>query len=261
MVEPSIRLFLPSFYFLLSTNNGMENIKIPILMYHGIARPLKSGLRTCLCVPKWVFATQMWYLRFAGYTPINMAQLAACMRGDESFPDKPVVMTFDDGFENNYVNALPILRKYGFTATVYLVADRIGKTKNWSPDPRLKDPPIMTIEQIKEMAECGIDFGAHTFTHPHLTQIPPEQLVREVRDCKGYLEQLLGKPITTFCYPYGKTSYSEEIRQLVIDSGYQAACTTRSGCNYPDSDAFALKRLMPRSRTYIPKFAKLLKSP
>lgn len=236
-------------------------VRIPILMYHKIDKPPKGETKRKLYVPPRLFAQQMWYLHQANCKPINMAQLAACMRGEEHFPDKPVVITFDDGYESVYTNAVPILHRFGFTATVYIVADLIGKTNEWDAAHGLTIAPLMNLEQIRDMVKYRIDIGAHTFSHPHLAQIAMEDAVHEIRDCKGVLEGLIQKPVDTFCYTFGPTSFSQELRQVVVDSGYKAACTTAVAGNTPDTDTFALNRVMPRRRTYIPNLIKLLNIP
>lgn len=234
--------------------------RIPVLMYHQITVPVNGDRHSELySIPPRVFAQQMWYLRLARYNPVTMTQIAAFYNGEGTLPNRPVAITFDDGYENVYTHAFPILRRYGFTATVYLVGELIGKTNRWDEREGITSARLMNVPQITEMDRSGVQFGAHTMNHPHLSNIPIDEAVHEIAYGKGYLEALLGKPVETFCYPYGPTSYNKRIRRIVIESGYRAACGCDPGCNTPDDDPYYLRRLFPKSFTDLRRFASLMR--
>lgn len=217
-------------------------------MYHQIVKPCKADKTSHLyCVPTGVFARQMLFLSLSGYHPVTMSALTECLYGERSLPSKPVVITFDDGYLNMYTSAAPILRLFGFPATVYLVADCVGEYNQWDTALGMKRSPLMNLVQIKTLLSRGIEFGAHTCTHPHLRLIPIDQASDEISGAKRKLESATGFPINTFCYPYGqRTAFDPAIREIVVNSGYRAACGTVGGYVDQDADRFYLKRLWPK---------------
>ncbi len=233
--------------------------KIPILMYHQIAEPIKGDLASeRYCIPPRVFARHMLYLRLTGHTSVSIPQIARYFRGEGALPRRPVAITFDDGYLNTYTHAFPILRRYGFNATVYLVAGCIGKTNRWDEAEGFLTARLMNEDQIRDMDRKGIEFGVHTFSHPHLAKMPTHEVVREIKHSKGCLEEMIGKPMYSFSYPYGETSFSKKVRSIVISSGFLAACGTDPGCNAPDEDLFYLRRHFPKAYTNLRRFAALM---
>ncbi|HEX3011777.1 MAG TPA: polysaccharide deacetylase family protein, partial [Syntrophomonadaceae bacterium] len=149
----------------------------------------------------------------------------------EKLPAKPIVITFDDGYQDNYTYAWPILRKYRFTATVFVVTNTIGGINKFDCikhiEPKNK---MMNWAQIREMNANGIIIGSHTLDHLHLTHISYAEAKRQIAESKEVLQHGLGKEVQYFCYPYGDVSPS--IAKLVQESGYKAATAINPGAAY-----------------------------
>jgi len=163
------------------------------------------------------------------------------MATGQDFPERSVVLTFDDGYQSLYTEVFPILQQYGFSATVFLVAGYSGKDNQWPGQPSaIPKMKLLTWEQIDEMARYGIEFGSHTFHHPRLDQLPVGALYDEIVLPKIILESRLGRPVTVFAYPYGR--YTDQVKDMVRGS-YELACSTRTGLVKPVSDRYALERV------------------
>ena len=151
-------------------------------------------------------------------------------------------VTFDDGFRNASDHALPVLRARGLRAIMFLVADRLGGTDEW--DRAIGEPslPLMDDAEVRDWLAAGQDIGAHTLTHPRLTQLPPERMRAEIFDSRRKLEDRFGVPVRHFCYPYG--DQDERVRALVAEAGYEAACTVDHGTNGPRVSPLSLRRAL-----------------
>ena len=207
---------------------------IPILMYHRIGTPDRKNRFKGQYTPEKMFARQMKYLFEHGYQTIPLRDLINYAKQPTPAKAKKICITFDDGYESVYTRAFGVLHKYNFTAVVFLVADCINKTCLWDEDPE----PILTAEQISEMAEAGIDFGSHSFSHRSLVELDTEELEKEVKGSKTALEELLGKQIEAFSYPYG--AFNETVKKMVQQS-YKVAFSTKKGIS--DIQGFALPRI------------------
>lgn len=211
---------------------------VVVLMYHKIARaPLATNLPFLYVIPR-EFDRQMGELLGAGLINVPFGEVhAAATAGQTAF-----CVTFDDGFRNAADRALPVLRARGLRGTMFLVADRIGGEDAW--DRAIGEPPLplMDDHEVRDWLAAGQDIGAHTLTHPRLTQIPADQARAEIFESKTRLEDRFGVPVRHFCYPYG--DQDERIRALVAGAGYEAACTVEHGANGPGTDPFALRRAL-----------------
>jgi len=227
---------------------------VPILMYHAVEGALRPPKYKHFYVLADEFAGQMRMLKRAGYTPITFEALAAARAGTAALPPKPVLLTFDDGYANLRTNVHPLLKELGFPYTVFLVSQRVGKTNDWVIAEGYEATPLLTWEDITEMqADGGVVFEAHTATHPKLAEIGPAEARREMADSKDALDQRLGRPITTLCYPYG--SVSEAVQDMAGESGYTQAVTTEFGRVRADDSPLRLPRISvyhvpPVSLTY-----------
>ncbi|MDL2717141.1 MAG: polysaccharide deacetylase family protein [Acidobacteriota bacterium] len=153
-----------------------------------------------------------------------------------------VVLTFDDGYRGVREKALPALLARGFTATVFVVTDRIGGVNNW--DGETPGEPLLTADEIRTLHGAGIEIGSHGATHRALTQLGAADLAREVAGSKETLERITGAPVTSFCYPYG--DFDDRVVEAVRNAGYRAATVIRGGIPKDLSDPFRLKRVAVR---------------
>ena len=224
---------------------------IPILMYHRLGNVPRRGnkFRNQYVRPK-MFARQMKYLFKHGYQTVSVRDLINYAEQQIPAEDKKICITFDDGYESFYRYAFPILRKYNFTAVVFLVADCIGKTCLWDDDP----VPMLKTNQIKELSDAGIDFGAHSFSHRSLIELDAEELEKEVKESKEVLEELLGKKVESFCYPYG--AFNQSVKKMV-QRHYKVAFSTKRGTG--DIQGFALPRIDVNKDKILPVFIYLLR--
>jgi len=201
---------------------------VPILMYHLVDQ---SFAETKLSVSPSSFARQMEFLNKHKYNVVSIEELIGLLKQNKSIQPKTVAITFDDGYENNYTSAFPLLKKYKLPATIFMVIDNIGKKGFLNP------------AQINEMIESGlVSIGSHTMSHAHLPSLLDKTRLRnEIFESKKALEGITGQKKTLFSYPVG--GFNEEIRQMVKDAGYLGACATSPGKGYPKNDTYALKRV------------------
>jgi peptidoglycan/xylan/chitin deacetylase (PgdA/CDA1 family) len=161
---------------------------------------------------------------------------------DKDLPKKPVVITFDDGYQDNYLYAFPVLKEYKFCATIFLVSGHIGGTNQW--DSQQKEPVrLLSQDEIREMADYGISFGAHTVTHPHLPQLTDDRAFYEITQSKREIEEVVGKEVVSFCYPYGEVSL--RVKEMVAEAGFRCACA----CDTESCDPYKLPRRQIFSKT------------
>ncbi len=221
--------------------------EMPILTYHRIVRTPKEGG----ALPIWVTAEQfeqhLQFLKQQGFQTTTFRDLDVPNRFEDhavphrTKPKKRIILSFDDGYEDNYTLLFPLLKKYGMTAVIFLVADRTENTwdnENISGLPPLK---LLNTAQILEMQEYGIEFGSHTLTHPHLPNIPLEQAQREITESKLRLEERLGRLVQTFCYPYG--ALNEQIKVVVREAGYKYGIASDSGGLALHEDLLEIRRI------------------
>lgn len=216
--------------------------EVPILTYHRVVQSKEEGGS----LPIWVTAAQfeehLQILKAEGFTTLTLSDLAAMPALADRFrPDwKPILLTFDDGYEDNYTLLFPLLQRYGFTATIFLVADM--KQNLWDKDsPDFAPTLLLTTAQILEMQRYGIDFGSHSMTHPRLGAVPLAAAEKEIRLSKQVLEERLGREVNSFCYPYG--SLSTDVKRLVGESGYQFGIASDSGSLFLHEDVLEVRRI------------------
>ena len=229
--------------------------RIPVLMYHSISDNPGPGFRRFAISPS-VFSEQLEYLCDGGYCPMTVSQLAAVIRTGAELPQKPVVLTFDDGFADFYTNALPALMRLQLTATLYLVTACIGQTSRWLEREGEADRAMLTWDQLRQIEQSGIECGSHAHTHPRLDDLPPRDAADEIAGSKGILDRHLRSPVTSFCYPYGY--FSTAVRQAVQHAGYTSACAAGYELCSLESDPFALSRLIVTPDMTLDHFANML---
>jgi peptidoglycan/xylan/chitin deacetylase (PgdA/CDA1 family) len=217
----------------------MQKRPIPILMYHSIEAMPKSTVMRSLHVSPKRFEIQMWFLNMLGYKGLSMRELMPYLEGKKT--GKVVGITFDDGYQNNLINAAPILKKYNFSATCYLVSKRIGASNTWDLKKNITQRPLMTQAEIQEWLNLGLDIGAHTQTHPLLEEIGKHQSQEEIFNCKADLEQTFNVSIKDFCYPFGR--FNETLVNMVKEAGYSTATTMSRGRSTLQSNKLTLPRI------------------
>lgn len=206
----------------------MTQRKIPILMYHQIdAEPPKGSPMRGLVVSPASFARQMAALRMLGYKGLSMDDLVPYLSGEKR--GKVFGITFDDGYENNLRCALPVLKRYGFTSTCYVVAGFVGKSNSWDMQRGVPQVPLMTAEQLQAWIDGGQEVGSHTLTHANLAELDEVDQAEEIAQSKRQLDALVRQAhgVRHFCYPYG--GFNQVSVGCVRAAGYVTATTTVRG--------------------------------
>ena len=200
----------------------------PILEYHMVqqAEPQDAYAYN---VPVEDFRQQLDYLQEQGYTTISVRDFLRAKKGLQELPAKPVILTFDDGYETNYTELLPILEERGLKATVFMVGNSIGREK------------YLSWEQLREMQHRGIEIGSHTANHLPLTEMSLETARDEVKLSKLLMEWNGLHTIYTLSYPNGK--YTTELRDMLKEEEYLAAVTGDAGLNTFATDPYQLQRI------------------
>lgn len=216
---------------------------IPVIMYHRVVNDESEGGVHGTYVTAKKFDEHMRYLKEHNYHPITFKELLKInYRNRFNNGKKYVILTFDDGYEDNYKIAFPILKKYEFNCIIYLVSHlNYNKWDVEVPENPEKKFPLMTWDMIKEMQEYGIEFGGHTMTHQKLAHIPFEQAKEEITKSTQYLEEKLGEKLVCFAYPYG--DLNEQVKEFVRNSGYSFAVATDSGDLSFSEDLFQIRRI------------------
>jgi len=214
---------------------------IPILAYHRV----NDFHQNTLTVNTGLFRKQMGYLKKKGYQSISLGELPNFhLNRSFNLPAKPIVITFDDGFQDNYLYAFPILKEYGYKATFFLILDLIGTDIIFEKDkmekPNLSEDIMLSWNEVRKMHEEGMEFGSHTCSHVNLLQISPTQAEQEILEAYLRFEQKVSYPPLFFCYPYG--AFDPGIKALVEKAGFRGAVVTPS--RYIEKeDFFALFRV------------------
>ncbi|MFA6320421.1 MAG: polysaccharide deacetylase family protein [Candidatus Omnitrophota bacterium] len=199
---------------------------VPVLMYHSIDNNDKASK---LSVSPESFERQMEFLHKNKYNVIPLERAVSYINKKERPPFKTIAITLDDGFENNYTAAYPILKKYNIPAAIFVIVDKVGS------------PGFLTWPQIKEMSDSGlITIGSHTRTHFWLSGSDDKFLKNELVDSKKILEEKLGKKVNIFCYPMG--FFDTNSKKAVEAAGYACAVSTNPS-NVSPEDIFAIKRI------------------
>lgn len=228
-----------------------------VLMYHHVGIPPKGvALRSLYVTPR-MFRFQMWYLKNAGFRVVCLNEICSFINGDRS-DEKLVAITFDDGYQDFYDHAYPVLRAYNFPSTVFLVSDLIGKENLWDAHNFYAQKKLLDWTLIGKLQSRGVFFGSHTKTHPFLTSLSADQIDHEVRNSKTLLEERLHLPVEFFCYPYG--DYDNRVISLVEESGYKGAVTTKRGLVHRGDSMFEIRRSFIRLSTHPLLFAYKLHS-
>ncbi|HYW83683.1 MAG TPA: polysaccharide deacetylase family protein, partial [Spirochaetia bacterium] len=212
---------------------GKDTAIVPILVYHAI-RPYSpsdtAGVRRYIATPATLEEELSW-LKANGFTSITFDDLQRHLTQGAPLPPKPVIISFDDDWEGQYSYGLPLLKKYGFTATFYIWVVVVGRKHH------------MTWDEVEALDEAGMQIGDHTLTHPYLQRIADDEtLRREILGAKQTIEKHIGKPITTFAYPFGQ--YNERVVSFVREAGFTSARSTWPGVVHSSDGLFSLTSLI-----------------
>ena len=235
------------------------DLRIPILMYHSISNDVENVRHPYFKTstsPR-VFAEHMKYLHESNYAVISLPEAVDIItrnpepatrnhslitRNSQLATRNPVVLTFDDGFADFYTEAFPILQEYGFCATVFLPTGFISDGECC-----FKDKRCLRWGEIRELAESGVEFGSHTVTHPQLRDLDWNQVVREIGESRGIIEDKIGEKAESFSYPYAfpaeNECLKERLKNSLVELGYKNGVTTSIGTAVRGDDPLFLRRI------------------
>ncbi|MEU6528918.1 polysaccharide deacetylase family protein [Streptomyces sp. NPDC046928] len=225
---------------------------VPILMYHAVADAPAAAIRALSVTPA-AFAGQMDVLAERAFTPVTPARLAQAWRGGPALPRRPVLITFDDGYHGVHRHALPVLRRHGFPAGVFV-------TTGWLRGPHeIHEAALDTMldwDEVGELAAAGLEIGGHSHTHPQLDQLPDDRLSYEVERCREIISHRIGSSPTSFAYPYG---YSDRrVRRAVRGAGFTQSLAVGNALADPGQGPFALRRMTVGWGTGLEEFTRLV---
>jgi peptidoglycan/xylan/chitin deacetylase (PgdA/CDA1 family) len=214
-------------------------MRVPILMYHQVSvAPPPLYARYSVTFAR--FTRQMEWLANRGYTTLSLAQLHQCRAGTQSWPRRPVVITFDDGFADAMTSLLEVLPRFGFRATVFLVSGALGGVSTWTRR-RGVEMPIADWTCVRDLVAAGCEIGSHTVTHPRLAELTSGVCLRELIDSRERLQDRLGRAVPHLAYPFG--SVTTRVRDQAVDAGYTMACSGERGLSTADDDPMLLHRV------------------
>ena len=222
---------------------------IAVLVYHQIDQaPPKGAPFRSLYVSPHAFERQMQLLRLLGYRGLSMSDLLPYLRADKV--GKVIGITFDDGYLNNLTHALPVLNRFGFSATCYAVSQHLGQTNVWDQANNVAQTPLMNGAQLRRWVDGGQEIGAHTRFHVHLPRLDAAASLDEIRVAKIELENVTQASVFHFCYPYGE--YTETHVAQARQAGFITATTTRRGRCHAGHELLQLCRVPVMRSTTLP---------
>ncbi|MCS0602039.1 polysaccharide deacetylase family protein [Streptomyces sp. LP11] len=229
----------------------MTESPVPVLMYHSVAAVPSHATRALSVAPE-AFARQLALIGELGLTPVTTAVLAACWRSGRPLPERPVLITFDDGYEGVHRYALPVLAEHGFPATLFVTTGWIrgGYDTGGGLD------AMLDWAQVRELAAAGVEIGGHSHTHPQLDQLGDDALRAELERCTEIVTGEVGSRPRSFAYPYGYSS--RRVRQAVRGAGYGQALAVGNALARRCQGPYALRRVTVRRGTGAEEFARLL---
>lgn len=218
-------------------------VQVPVLMYHEIADTAETS--SPLAVAPDVFANQLAYLRDAGFNTVTAGELAAFLAdGVGELPERPIVLTFDDGYGNFYTHGLPVIKENGFTGTLFQTTGWVGKEDEAAR--------MLNWRELAESEQAGIEIGAHTVRHPQLDLLPEKELREELSISKNALEDHLGHAVPGLAYPFGYSN--RRVREVAVELGYAYAYAVGNALTTSSAGNFTYPRLTVRRTTTMDEF-------
>ncbi|MDP2679730.1 MAG: polysaccharide deacetylase family protein [Rhodoferax sp.] len=228
-----------------------NTLPIPILVYHQIeGAPARGAAFRSLYVSPEAFGRQMGLLKILGYQGLSMSALMPYLKGEKQ--GKVVGITFDDGYLNNLMHALPVLQHHGFSSTCYAVSQRLGQTNVWDQAQGIVQTPLMSADQLRQWVAGGQEVGAHTRHHVNLSACDDALAWFEMTGSKEALEAAVQAPVVHFCYPYGV--YAAGHVAQARRAGFSSVTTTRRGRCHSGADLWQLPRVPVLRNTSLPLF-------
>ncbi|MEU4094324.1 polysaccharide deacetylase family protein [Streptomyces sp. NPDC026673] len=232
---------------------GQGTGPVPILMYHAISDAPAPATRGLSVAPA-AFAGQMALLADRGFTPLGTTALAGAWREGRPLPRRPVLITFDDGYEGVHRHALPVLKGLGFPATLFVST---GWLRGTHEVPGAAPDTMLDWDQVRELRAAGVEVGGHSHTHPQLDQLGDERIRCEVLRCREILRGELGAPPLSFAYPYGYSS--RRVRDAVRSAGFTSALAVGNAlADRGRQGPYALARVTVRRSTGTGEFERLV---
>lgn len=223
---------------------------VPILLYHAVSDDAPDWIRPFAVTPD-TFRRQLGLIREEGATALSVTEYAAALGGARALPERPIVITFDDGLADFRDQALPALADAGFVSTLYVTSGFLEGSPRALRDSRPAGP-WLDPAALREVRDAGVEIGAHSHSHPHLDTLAAGTARSEIATSKEILEQLLEAPVQSFAYPHGYLSGT--VRRLVRECGFGSACAVKNTLSSDADDIFSLARLTVRSDTSLAQF-------
>lgn len=231
---------------------------VPILRYHSVSDGPPSGVARH-AVSRRQFAAHLDQLARLGFTTLTVAELLLARAVGMPLPERTAVITFDDGFADFAAYAWPELAARDMTATLYVTAGALDGTSRWLGPLGAGHLPMLTRREVVELAGAGCEIGAHSMTHPQLTELSRSAAAREITQSKAVLEHLLGRAVDSFAYPHG--GHDAGVRQLVVDAGFGSAAAVKNVFGPAGEDWFTLLRSPMTADVDVARLTDLLIAP
>lgn len=219
-----------------------DNIGIPVLYYHSVD---ENAANEVTITPE-KLKEQLDYINDNNYVTITMTELYDHIENNKPIPEKSILITFDDGYMNNYTEAFPMLKELNMTATIFCVGNSLDGSY------------YLSEEAIKEMSDYGIDIESHTVNHVHLDTMSYDEQLLELKNSKNILEKITGKEVLSLAYPFG--DYNDNTIKAAKDAGYKMGFTTKLGLSDRTDDIYKLDRIYISSSYDMNTFKNLLKN-
>jgi peptidoglycan/xylan/chitin deacetylase (PgdA/CDA1 family) len=223
---------------------------LPILSYHNVAIAPKDAPFKLLYVNPDGFERQLWTLRRLGLRGVSTSEGIGRLSNGTS--RGCVVFTFDDGYADTLTMAAPLLKRYGFGATCYVVSGAVGTYNRWDAEFLRERKPLMSRDQLDQWLAAGMEVGSHSLSHQRLHELPQDAARHEIAESRTALRNMLGVPIEHFAYPFGH--FTADVVELVRHAGYSSAMTVLPGVARGSDDRLRLPRIFVNGERGLWKF-------